>query len=364
MFRMALLLSLAVTATAAGQDKDKDKKTEAKIPILPPARTSSASDPMTRIVTAPAVPGDVEVHFLNGSIVRMLLHSDKLEVSTPYGRLAVPMTEVRAVEFGLHLPEGVQDKIDKAIVQLSAKEFRERDRAGKALLELSPYSYPAAYEASRSPELETSRRAKELVKQIQSKHPKRDLRITVDDKVVTPTFAIVGRILTPTIKAKTELFGPVELSIAKMRTLKAIAAPSSDTELTVDAAKYASAAQWMDTGYEVDGRSNIVITAKGLVDTWPQGPGQYMVGPNGNPGMRNQLGVLLGGGGRKIGGAVVGQMYGGVLLGKIGDTGEPFIIGDHFEGNPETEGKLYLHIGPSPWNCASTGKYEVTISRK
>jgi hypothetical protein len=30
----------------------------------------------------------------------------------------------------------------------------------------------------------------------------------------------------------------------------------------------------------------------------------------------------------------------------------------------ESEGKLYLQIGPSPWNCASAGNYDVKISRK
>ena len=41
-----------------------------------------------------------------------------------------------------------------------------------------------------------------------------------------------------------------------------------------------------------------------------------------------------------------------------------FLIGDRFDGKLEAEGKLYLIIGPSPWNCASTGTYDVKISRK
>lgn len=57
-------------------------------------------------------------------------------------------------------------------------------------------------------------------------------------------------------------------------------------------------------------------------------------------------------------------MFGGVLVAKIGEDGEPFIIGDRYEIKAESEGKLYLHIVSSPWNCASMGSYEVKIGRK
>src|SRR5438034_11839089 len=62
--------------------------------------------------------------------------------------------------------------------------------------------------------------------------------------------------------------------------------------------------------------------------------------------------------------SINGQMYGGMLLGKIGEDGEAFTIGERYEGTPEAQGKLYLHIGPSPWNAQSQGSYDVKIARK
>jgi hypothetical protein len=53
-----------------------------------------------------------------------------------------------------------------------------------------------------------------------------------------------------------------------------------------------------------------------------------------------------------------------MLIGKIGANGDPFFIGDHLEDTLKSEGALYLHIGPSPWNQQSTGSYDVKISRK
>jgi hypothetical protein len=320
-----------------------------------------------------AASGEVEIHFYNGSTVRMVVQSEKLEIATPYGNLSVPVEHIRSIEFGLHFPEGTAAKIEAAVKNLSSTAFKDRDTATKSLVDLGPFSYPAVHDATLSKELEVATRAKEILKKLQAKHDKKDLKIAVEDKVVTPTFTIVGRILTQNIKVKADYFGEARLELAQMRRLRAIGVQGADIEVSVDAAKYANAGQWLDTKYQVDGRTPILITAKGLVDTWPQQPGQYVVGPSG---MQAQVGgrvVVMGGipqqaggagfvAGRKVG--VINQAHGGMLLGKIGDSGEPFIIGDRFDDTPEAEGTLYLQIGPSPWNCQSSGAYDVKISRK
>jgi len=368
MFRTMLGVALAIVFLAAGasaQFKDqapvKDGKKEAQPTPVPTLDKGKAAAPVFK--GPPAIPGEVEISLLNGSNVRMILQSDKLEIATTYGNLAVPSKEIVAIDFGLHFPDGIEAKIQQAIKGLGGDNFRERDGASKALVELGPYSFPAAFEASKLADLEVSRRAKEVVKQLQAKHPKKDLKATPLDKVITPEFTIVGRILTPTIKAKAELFGEIDMPISRMRTMRSVAGIGIDIDVTIDAGKYANAGQWMETEFHVDGRSAIVITAKGLVDTWPQQGGNYIVGPNGlqGRGMGMHVPAMPG---RRINGPINGQNYGGMLIGRIGEDGEPFTIGERYEGTPETTGKLYLHIGPSPWNQQSTGNYEVKIARK
>lgn len=310
-----------------------------------------------------AIPGEVDIHFLNGSTVRMVIQSEKLEIATTYGKLSVPVKDVRAIEFGLHFPEGMEAKIEAATKGLGSGDYRTREKAGAELIELGPYSYPALIEATRAPEPEISQRAKELAKKMQAAHPKKDLKTSVDDKIVTKAFTIVGRIQTPVVKAKTEYFGDIELGLAKMRTLKSVGGGSMDMEFSIDASKYANAGSWMDTGYYVDGRSGVSITAKGFIDVWPQQGGQYLSGPNGFQAMQRGGGMPFGGIGGKVR-AVNQQQHCGMLLGKIGDDGEIFIVGERFEGTPETEGKLLLHIGPSQWNQGSAGNYEVKVARK
>ena len=216
---------------------------------------------------------------MNGSTVRMKIHTERLEIETIYGKLTIPARDIRSIEFGSHLPEGFADKIDAAVKKLGHSDFREREKASAALLELGPYSYAAALEASRMKESEISSRGKIVVQKLQAVFPKKDLKVSADDKVVTPTLTITGRILSPSIKGKADYFGTVELSLADMRTLRSLGGSSPDVSLAIDAGKYAMQGQWLATGFQSDGRSSIIISAKGQVDLWPEQGGNYVVGP-------------------------------------------------------------------------------------
>ncbi|MSQ96727.1 MAG: hypothetical protein EXR98_19535 [Gemmataceae bacterium] len=311
----------------------------------------------------PAIPGDCEIYFLNGSKVRMIVQSETLDVATAYGKLSIPVKDIRAIEFGLHLAEGVEAKIEQAVKGLGSSDYRERDKSDKLLIELGPFSYPATLEASRGKEIEVANRAKEIVKKLQAKHPKKDLKTSVDDRIVTQHFTIVGRILTTTIKSKTEYFGDVELTLAKMRSLRAVGLASTETDVVIDSSKYANAGQWLDAGFMADGRSTIQITATGMIDVWPQQGGQMMSGPQGLQATQNgQRGIM--GGARKIGANINNQVHCGMLLGKWGEDGEMFMIGERYDGTPDHEGKLFLHIGPSRWNAQCAGSFDVKITVK
>ena len=58
------------------------------------------------------------------------------------------------------------------------------------------------------------------------------------------------------------------------------------------------------------------------------------------------------------------QFLAGALIGRVGEDGTPFLIGDRHELTTNRDGKLYLHIIPSPWGNASTGTYQVKITPK
>jgi hypothetical protein len=360
------VVGLLLTASSAQDVKVEEKKVEPKKVEYPKKGLPNVGKGTKG---AAAIPGDVEIHFLDGSKVRLVILSDKLDIATQYGKLAVPVKDVRAIEFGIHYPDDMEAKIEAAIKNLGSGDYREREKADKALVELGPFSYAAVLQASRAKEvLEVSKRAKEIVVKLEAKHPKKDLKTSADDRVVTHNFTIVGRILTPSVKAKTGYFGEQDPKLSAMRTLKAMGGVSADMQVTLDAGKYANLGQWLDTGFQVDGQTAITISATGSVDVWPQQGGQFQCGPGGYQNAQNarnnggNAGKVMGG--RKIGRVLNNQLHCGMLLGKIGENGEMFMIADGYDGTPDAEGTLFLHIGPSQWNVQCVGSFDVKISVK
>jgi len=310
--------------------------------------------------------GEIEMTFFNGSVVRMTLMPGEIEVATEFGKLTVPVRKIRRIEFGLHLPEGADKKISAAIKHLASSQYKEREDALRELVALGAYAYPSLVKAARSGDPESIKRAQDAIAKIKVKVSPKDLLLDEDDKIVTQRFTVVGRILTPSIKAKSEYFGDVEHSLVKLRQLRFIG-ESRDTEVGVDAAKYALANQWLDTGITLESFHTLAVAASGEVELRPTLPGTYIAGPRGYT--RNAPGGFAGGPGGPGGGKGkkggmdgTGRAYPGALLGRIGATGETFLIGERFESALERDGILYLQIVPSPYENASSGSYQVKVS--
>jgi len=295
----------------------------------------------------------VEVRFANGSSVLMVLLQDNIEIITEFGKLKIPPAEIRSIDFGVHLPDVVRTQIDKALQQLASSNYKERESAMKQLVDLGPQAYLALYHTTRGKDQEAVKRAQIAMKTIAQKVPARLLRLREEDRIRTTKFTIVGRIVTPAIKARAEYFGELSLRPSQLLGIRWLEG-SGATEVTVDAAKYGSAHdQWMDTGIRLEPHLKVKITATGQVDVAPQQNGQYISGP---AGLGQEVGLPV----RFVG---RGQsLRCGALMGRIGETGTPFLIGDLYNSMPSGEGKLYLHINPGPWGGGSNGSYRVTVA--
>ncbi len=290
-------------------------------------------------------PNLAEVRFGDGSLVRMTILQDELEVMTKYGKLTIPLREVRRIDFGLHLPDGVGQHIDQSIKQLGSETYKERDEAVKHLVHYGPLAFPFLQRASRNPDPEVSQRASGVIKRITEKAAPETMRLKEEDYIQTIEFPVTGRILHPVIKAHSAHFGELSLKLSDLRTLF-VRGTAGDSELVVDAVKFGSSPdQWLDSGIVVDPSQRLLIIGEGQVDLWPQGPGQYVTGPKG---------YSTAGKG--------GNFMAGSLIGKIGENGKAFVIGERYEASPNEEGKVFLQIVPSPWNNASSGSFRVRIS--
>jgi hypothetical protein len=284
-----------------------------------------------------------ELRFMDDSLVRVFLLPAQLEVVTRFGKLNVPVHEIQRIDFGVRCPDGLETKIAQAMDDLGSDVYKTREVALKNLVEWGPYAYPRLYKASKSSQPEVAKRATMALERIRAKHPSRNLRLREDDVIVTSYFTMVGRITNAQLKTKSKNFGELAVALAELRSLRSTST-AGETEVTIEAAKYGSdATSWMDSGFEATG-SKLVITASGTVDLWPQGPGYTTQASGYQQGGR------------------MGQHLAGQLLGRIGEDGAVFVIGDRYEGTPTRDGKLYLHIVHSPWGNASAGSYHVKIT--
>jgi len=274
----------------------------------------------------------------------MALLQDNLDVLTKYGKLTIPLCDVRKVEFGLHVPPDVHQQITQSIKRLASDVYKERDVASKDLVQVGHLAFPSLQKASRSGDQEVAYRAVSVIKQISERVSPELLRLREDDVIHTAEFTVIGRITSQTIKAHSPHFGEVSLKLCDLRTMH-MRQNGGKQELVVDAAKNGSGLeQWLDTTITVDAAQRMIITCEGQVDLWPQGPGQYLAAPKGY----NTAGKG-------------GQFLAGALIGRIGENGKAFLIGERYEGNTTEEGRLFLLIVPSPWNNASVGQYRVRV---
>lgn len=298
-----------------------------------------------------SVARDAEVRFANGSTVYMTIVQDCIEVQTAFGKLTVSPKDIRQIEFGVHVEADAEAKIQTALHRLSSSSYQQREAAVRELVSLGPQSYLALHKAAKSPTPEVAQRAQSAIKEIERRVPAKQLRLKEEDVVRTTKFTIIGKVVTQGIKARAEYFGELMLKPHQLVTIRWLEG-AGETEVFIDAAKHGSAhGQWLDTGIRVDPHLDLQITAAGQVDLWPQGPGQYMAGPNGMQGLRAPA---------NAGGNAVAAP--GVLVGRVGDGGPVFVLGDRYSGRPAQPGNLFLHIGPSPWNNASIGGYRVRIT--
>ena len=289
-------------------------------------------------------PNLAEVRFGDGSIVRMTLLQENLEVQTKYGKLTIPIQEVRRVEFGLHVPPDINQQINQSIKRLASDVYKERDSASKDLVQVGHLAYPSLQRASRSSDQEVAYRAVSVIKQISERVSPDLLKLRDEDVITTAEFTVIGKITSQTIKANSPHFGDVSLKLSELRVMH-MRQHAGKLDLVVDAAKHGSALdQWCDTGITVDAGQRIVVNSDGQVDLWPQGPGQYVAMPKGY----NTAGKG-------------GQFMAGALVAKIGENGKAFYVGDRYEGSAGEEGRLFLQIVPSPWNNASVGHFRVRI---
>jgi hypothetical protein len=348
MVRTLLALSF-VSSLALGQPPKQDPKKD-------PPRIDATPDHPPPKPAAPPGPPEFEITFADQSAVRAHLLDATVLVATKYGKLTIPIRDIKRIELGFRYPDGVEAKIGAAVNDLGANDFPVREAAEKTLLDLKAYAGPAVLKAMKSPDKEVAKRADGLAKRIAESASADRPEPKEFDTIETGEFTFQGKLETVVIRVKTKYFAESPLKIAELRAVKVVGHENTDT-IAVDAAKYGrnnDHQTWLETTVEVVAGKPLDVTASGQIDLWPQQGGQYFVQPNGVP--QHGSVQLISASNRGY------QFVSGTLLGKIGPTGEPFVVGSNYKAARATQqGKLYLKIAGSPWGNVSQGSYQVKV---
>jgi hypothetical protein len=287
-----------------------------------------------------------ELRCADGSILRVQVFEASLDVETRYGKLTVPVSDVRKIEFAPRLSSEVAKKVRHAIETLDSDDPQGREAAGRQLVDLGRVAYPALLQSMVGAPAEKSRRIDALVKNIKQRVPAGDLVTGEDDLIHTASFVVVGRLVAPTLKLRTALFGDTELRLADLYSLQFRDAGGVGTHLRVDAAKYGVAGNvWLDTGILIEAGDRLEITAAGNVTC------------NGD-GFKGSTGPA----GKKEWSPKDAPFPAGALLGRIGTSGMPFLIGERSEVAVPRKTRFWIRIAPfRVQGEAPQGFYDVRI---
>src|SRR5262245_13716660 len=199
---------------------------------------SRGDDPKPAGKKGAECPDNAEVRFADGSVVRMQLAQSSVEITTRYGRLTVPVEDIRKIEFGFRYPEGVKARIDSAVGKLSMSDAKDREAAVQELLAFRELAYPAIKRLASGTNAELATRANEVIRKLEDRVGAEKLRVQDLDTIHATEFIVTGRIESPTFKGRTTYFGEVTVQVAELRTIRFIGGGGGEVELAVDATKY------------------------------------------------------------------------------------------------------------------------------
>ncbi|HVR74040.1 MAG TPA: HEAT repeat domain-containing protein [Planctomycetota bacterium] len=275
---------------------------------------------------------------------------EALEVETQYGALSIPADQLVRVRFSRRLAEDVRARIEGLISDLGDEDFDKREAATKALEELGSPALDLLRGAAKSPDEEIKNRAEILLGKINEKAPEstndsEDVLTNLDgqdDEIITSRMTIKGRIPRTEFLIDS-LYGELRVATADLGGIVFRATGPTSTKVSVPST-HSPPGNWFDTKFEVERGQKLKIEATGQVSVRNYG---ILAGPDGN---------------RDWGGTSFNNLPMLSLVGKIGKRGQPFLIGNSYQGKAKGAGRLYLAVVPfSPNPGGASGSYNATI---
>ena len=326
-------------AVSGGAEKTaKGKKTPAETGKV---RKSSPSPPM--------------FHMRDGTRLAGIPEGEGVKVKTAYGILTVPMRELVRIRFCSSVDSNLSEKIAGLIQQLGHEEFDLRQEATEKLTAIGLPALKALEKAQQSEDEEIKARAEKLVAQLEGnvEEPDEDELHLVplegeEDEVETAEFTIKGQIEEQNFMVKTR-YG--SLGFKRADILSIVFQEPLVTRLSFDVpgATLAEKNSWFDSQADLDDGEEFKLKASGTITL--ASFNATRCGPEGTQAIKR--------------GTVSSSFKNfptGSLLGKIGKSGKPFLVGSEYEGVVEKKGRLFLGIALK--TGVVQGKLKVVLEKR
>jgi hypothetical protein len=281
-----------------------------------------------------------EVELRSGTVLVGTIEPTLLRIDTEFGRLTVPIAQMRSVRFGTLADAARHATLLELIENLGS---RNPDRARHAQAQLNREGAFAADELRRAAASHDNPEVRRVCGEVFGALELEEERIVPrHDRIDTTLFALNGRVVQDTFRVTVPELDGLDIrrsDVIEIRVFKRVA--PKNFELDGDATYVGG---WVDTGIVPEKDTRLRISAEGTIH-YPRWGNQFVT-PDGNPNMGNLNGINM-----------------GTLIGKMGENGTFFKIGRNYSGRPQGKGTLRIAIMINVRGQPSTGKYSVRIEQ-
>ena len=290
----------------------------------------------------------VQLELWDGSTISGKLEVESLDIETSYGRLTVPIGQIKKVLPGLQSYPELKSRIDTLVESLGDKDFDVRESSQRELSGMGVMVLNLLEGYQNQGSAEQKKRLKEILVELQaiaddlldSGEFDSERTLSQKDTIVTREFTIVGAIQTTDFLLQTK-FGDLTV---KLNDIKAgDRTVFGGQEIVRKQVKVGAEAFFqrkpVNTRIRVNRGDRIKISASGVVNwtNWSQNST-----PDGLPNQGNYQGITS-----------------GKLIARVGTSGKFVEIGTKGEFRASSDGVLYLGIAIQD-NYVQQGSYRWT----
>ena len=315
---------------------------------------AQTNDAVTRMAVGSDTEGLLRLHLMDGSVLTGKLAVSELTVTTAYGKLVIPVTDVVRITPGMTSHPELHEKVTTLIKQLGSDVFDEREDAQRKLAELGPTVRLLLEQSLEDADQERRTRVEKLLEEFDAMSDEfvvaedvATMPIPELDSVETPTFTAVGKIAPEQFEIDSS-YGKLTVKLTDIRHIVQATLKESNIRrsITVAGADIAQK-QFKPTSIRVNRGDQVIIKASGQITMTPWGGGA-MSTPDGST---------------NYGWYENNTIEAGALVAKIGTGGTIFKVGSDKTFVADRDGVLMFAVGmnPSYANQAMPGEYKVNV---